>query len=106
MEIRKLQKIRGGSFTLSIPKKWVDRMKLKTGQQMFVSEEDGYLSIFPITKLSEKPSTVTLQLKELLDPEALEYNITTYYIQGADRIDIVSKEIIPAEQKRKLKLLR
>ena len=107
MEIRKLQKIKGGSFTLSLPKKWVDKKKLKSGQQMVISEEDdGSLSVYPITALSEKPLKVTLLLEELPNIKALEYNVATYYIQGADRIDIVSKSIIPAEQKRKLKLLR
>jgi len=107
LEIRKLQKIKGGSFTLSIPKKWVDKRKLKSGQQIVLSEEnDGSLSICPMSTLSERPLKVTLQLEESPDIKALEYKITTFYIQGADRIDIVSNEIIPAEQKRKLKLLR
>ncbi len=107
MEIRKLQKIRGGSFTLSRPKRWVDKRKLKSGQQMIISEEDdGSLSIYPVAALSEKPLKVTLRLDELPDIKALEYNIATYYIQGADQINIVSKKIIPADQKRRLKLLR
>ncbi len=107
LEIRKLQKIKGGSFTLSIPKKWVDQRKLKGGQQMVISEEDdGSLNIYPVTTPSEKPLRATLHLEESPDIKALEYNVATYYIQGADRIDIVSKKIIPAEQKRKLKLFR
>lgn len=107
MEIRKLQKIKGGSFTLSIPKKWIDKRKLKRGQQIVLSEEnDGSLSICPMSTLSERPLKVILQLEESPDIKALEYKIATFYIQGADRIDIVSNEIIPAEQKRKLKLLR
>ena len=74
---------------------------------MIVSEEDdGTLNIYPVTTPSEKSLKATLQLEEFPDIKALEYNVTTYYIQGADRIDIVSKKIIPAEQKRKLKLFR
>ncbi len=107
MEIRKLQKIKGGSFTLSIPRKWVDKRKLKSGRQMVVSEEDdGSLSIYPVTTPSEKPLKLILLLEEFPDIKALEYNIATFYIQGADRIDVVSKNIIPAEKKKKLKLLR
>jgi len=107
LEIRKLQKIKGGSFTLSIPKRWVDERKLKSGQQMVISEEDdGSLNIYPVTMPSEKPLRATLQLEEFPDIKALEYTVATYYIQGADRIDIISKRIIPAEQKRKLKLFR
>jgi len=107
LEIRKLQKIKGGSFTLSIPKRWVDKRKLTRGQQMVISEEDdGSLNIYPVTTPSEKPLKATLQLEEFPDIKALEYSVATYYIQGADRIDIISKRIIPAEQKRKLKFFR
>ncbi len=107
LEIRKLQKIKGGSFTLSIPKKWVDQRNLESGQQMVISEEDdGSLNIYPVTTASEKPLRATLQLEEFPDIKTLEYNVATYYIQGADRIDVISKRIIPAEQKRKLKLFR
>jgi phosphate uptake regulator len=69
-------------------------------------EDDGSLNIFPITKSLEKALKVKLQLEEFPNLKALEYNIITYYIQGADQIDIVSKQIIPAEQKKRLKLLR
>jgi len=31
LEIRKLQKIKGGSFTLSLPKEWVEKRQLKGG---------------------------------------------------------------------------
>lgn len=107
LEIRKLQKIKGGSFTLSIPKKWVDKKKLKSGQQMVISEEeDGSLNIYPATALSENSLKVTLLLEENPNLKALKYSVVTYYIQGANRIDIISKNIIPAEKKRKLKLFR
>ena len=107
LEIRKLQKIKGGSFTLSIPKRWVDQRRLESGQQMVISEEDdGSLNIYPVTTPSEEPLTALLRLEEFSDIKALEYSVATYYIQGADRIDIVSDKIIPAEQKRKLKLFR
>ena len=69
-------------------------------------EDDGSLSIYPVSEPSENPLKVTFLLEEFPNIRALEYNIITYYIQGADRIDIVSKDMIPAEQKRRLKLLR
>lgn len=107
LEIRKLQKIKGGSYTLSIPKKWAAKKGLKSGQQMVISEEDdGSLSVYPITAISKKSSKMVLLLEEFSDLKTLEYTIATYYIQGVDRIDIVSKNIIPVEEKKKLKLLR
>lgn len=107
MEIRRLQKIKGGSFTLSLPKSWVEKRKLKSGEQMTVlEEEDGSIRIFPVEAPLEKPLEVTLKLDDYPTLRALEYSIGTYYIQGSNKITILSKETIPAEHKKRLKLLR
>jgi len=107
MEIRKLQKIRGGSFTISLPKDWIEKRKLKRGEQMAVSqEEDGSLRIYPVSEPFEKTYEVTLNLEDYPDLRALEYCIGTYYIQGTNKINIVSKQMIPAEHKKRLKQLR
>ncbi|MFQ6064157.1 MAG: PhoU domain-containing protein [Candidatus Bathyarchaeia archaeon] len=107
MEIRKLQKIKGGSFTISLPKDWVERRRLKRGEQMMVRpEEDGSLKIYPVAAPSEKPYEVTLEIENYANLRALEYCIGTYYIQGSKKINVISKKIIPAEHKRRLKHLR
>jgi phosphate uptake regulator len=107
LEIRKLQKIKGGSFTLSVPKQWVEKRKLASGEQIAVhEEEDGSLRIFPVAAPFEKPFEVTLSLEDYPNLRALEYCVDTYYIQGSNRINIVSKKIISAEQKRRLKQFR
>ena len=107
MEIRKLQKIKGGSFTLSLPKQWVEARRLKSGEQMAVHEEDdGSLRIFPIGAGFEKPLEVTLSLEDFPSLRALEYCVATYYIQGSSRINIISKKVMTAEQKKRLKQLR
>jgi phosphate transport system protein len=107
LEIRKLQKIKGGSFTLSVPKQWVEKRKLTSGEQIAVhEEEDGSLRIFPVTAPFEKPFEVTLSLEDYPNLRALEYCVDTFYIQGSNQINIVSKKIISAEQKRRLKQFR
>lgn len=107
MEIRKLQKIKGGSFTLSLPKQWVQSRKLKSGEQIAVEEEeDGSLRIFPMGAAFEKPLEVTLRLEDYPSLKALEYCVATYYIQGSNRINIISQKIMSAEQKKRLKQLR
>ena len=107
MDIRKLQKIRGGSFTISLPKEWIEQRRLERGEQMAVSqEEDGSLRICPVSAPSEKTHEVTLRLEDYPTLRALEYSVATYYIQGSNRINIISKQIIPAEHKKRLKILR
>jgi len=107
LEIRKLQKIKGGSFTLSLPKQWVEKRGLKSGEQIAVSEEeDGSLRVFPMGALFEKPLEVTLSLEDYPSLRALEYCVATYYIQGSTRLNIASEKIMSAEQKKRLKQLR
>ena len=107
METRKLQKIKGGSFTLSLPKQWVEKRKLKSGEQIIVSEEDdGALRIAPMSAGFEKPFEVTLAVESFPNLQALEYCVATYYIQGSTRINITSKKVMSAEQKKRLKQLR
>lgn len=107
METRKLQKIKGGSYIVSLPKPWIEKRKLQSGEQIVMSEEeDGSLRIFPVFEVFEKPLEVTLSFEDFPSLRALEYCVDTYYIQGSSRINIVSKKIIPAEQKRLLKQFR
>jgi len=107
LETRKLQKIKGGSFTLSLPKRWVEKRKLESGEQIAVSEEDdGSLRIFPISAGFEKPFEVTLAMEDFPSLRALEYSVATYYIQGSSLINITSKKVMPAELKKRLKQLR
>lgn len=107
MEIRRLQKIKGGSFTLSLPKEWVEKKSMKSGEQLAVlEEEDGSLRIFPISSAAEKLFEVTLNFDDYPNLRALEYVVGTYYIQGSHKINITSKETISVEDKQRLKLLR
>jgi len=107
LEIRKLQKIKGGSFTLSLPKEWVEKRQLRSGDQISVSEEeDGTLQILPMAVKLQKPLEVTLSLEDFPSLRALEYCVATYYIQGTNRINITSDKIMSAEQKKRLKQLR
>ncbi len=107
MEIRRLQHIKGGSFTLSLPKEWVKKRKLKRGEEMAVfEEEDGSLRLHPIKMERKEPAEVVLALEDFPEVRALEYCVGTYYIQGSNRISITSKKMIPADVKKRLKLLR
>lgn len=107
MEIRRLQHIKGGSFTLSLPKEWVEKRKLKRGEEIAVfEEEDGSLRLYPVKMERKEPAEVVLVLEDFPEVRALEYCIGTYYIQGSNKIRIRSKKMIPADVKKRLKLLR
>jgi len=107
MEIRRLQHIKGGSFTLSLPKEWVEKRKLRRGEEIAVfEEEDGSLRLYPIRMEREEPVKVVLALEDFPEVRAIEYCVGTYYIQGSNKINITSKKMISADVKKRLKLLR
>ncbi|MDH5482248.1 MAG: hypothetical protein OEY22_05155 [Candidatus Bathyarchaeota archaeon] len=107
MEIRRLQQIKGGSFTLSLPKEWVEKRRLKRGEEIVVSkEEDGSLRLYPVKMELEERKEVVLALEDFPEVRALEYCIGTYYIQGCNKVSVVSEKMIPADVKKRLKQLR
>ena len=107
MEVRKLQQIKGGSFTISLPKAWVERRRLRRGKSIAILEDDdGSLRLYPLVKGLEEPAEVKLTLEDFPDIKSLEYCIKTYYVQGSSKISIISKEMIPADFKKRLKILR
>lgn len=107
MKVRRLQHIKGGSFTLSLPKDWIEKQKLERGDEIAVfEEEDGSLRLYPIKMERKETTEVVLALEDFPEVRALEYCIGTYYIQGSNKIRVTSKEMIPAEIKKRLKLLR
>jgi phosphate uptake regulator len=54
----------------------------------------------------ERPFEVTLAVESFPNLQTLEYCLATYYIQGSTRINIASKKVMSAEQKKRLKQLR
>lgn len=107
MDIRKLQHIKGGSFTLSLPKTWVDREKIRRGDEIAVFEdEDGSLRLYPLKAEARETAEVKLALEDFPDIKDLVYCIGTYYIQGCTRIGVTSKKMIPTDVKKRLKMLR
>ncbi len=107
MRVRRLQQIKGGSFTLSLPKEWIEKRKLTRGDEITLfEEEDGSLRLYPIRTEHEEPVEVVLALEDFPEVRALEYCIGTYYIQGINKISVTSKKMIPADMKKRLKLLR
>lgn len=107
MEIRRLQQTRGGNFTLSLPREWVEKRKMTRGEEIAVfEEEDGSLRLYPVKMEHEKPLEVVLALEDYPEVSALEYCVKTYYTQGINKISIKSKKNIPVEIKKRLKLLR
>lgn len=103
--LRRLQQIKGGSYTTSLPKDWVEQQGLKGGDLLDVHKcLDGALRLYPSSV--DNSQKITLNLEEFRRTKDLGYSIRTYYMQGCDIIYLKSKKIIPEDVKTHIRLLR
>lgn len=96
-EVRKIQLTGGSTFTLSLPKKWVEEMDLEAGEKMIVEEQGSSLLLSP-AKLEQEESAreaeVNITSDESLD--TINRKILSLYLVGYNLI-----KIKPAEERLK-----
>lgn len=91
---RKLQKTKGKTYTISLPKEWVKKMKLKRGTMLRILPENGSLSIIgPSTKIREAPRQAPILITSDSTPEIILRMIDSAYLVGYDEILIETEEI-------------
>lgn len=100
MSTRRLQKIKGGSYIISIPSDWVRKNGLDVKSELKVFETYDGLKIKPERKINDEKE---IELKDL--DEAL-YLISVYYMQGVNKIIVKSNDVINAEAKKALRELQ
>ncbi|NHI04368.1 hypothetical protein DYY67_1226 [Candidatus Nitrosotalea sp. TS] len=92
-EVRKLQLVGGSTYVLSLPKKWIDELNLKTGDPVsIVKNVNRSLSILP-TGGSKSPkiakSKTIISQKEPV--ESIQRKVIAMYLAGYQIIEIQSK---------------
>lgn len=96
MEYRRLQRSKGGSFLISIPKKWVLKNKLDAGSVLKIVEDEGGSLI-----ISTEGGELESQTSFIRGEENLEKQIRTHYLMGADIIVIdLGTKITPTIRER------
>ena len=90
---------------MTVPRWWVARHDLFKGSRLFMAEDGTSLRIAPIDVLRETRK-VRIDLDALEDTKSVKYRVWTYYMQGADEIEVHSDETIPADVKRPLREIR
>ncbi len=103
--IRILQSIKGGSYTVTIPRWWVDKHGLKKGSKLFMAEDGVSLRIAARESIQMK-KTVEIDLDSLKDMKSARYCILTYYMQGADEMIVKSRDVLSADRKKQLREMR
>jgi len=95
MELRKVQRTNSGTFFVSLPKDWAERVGLDKGMVLAVLEtSDGRLCLDPQYDAERKPLSVTIRPTPYLDRE-----IVGKYLLGYDVIRVeVKNRISPHER--------
>ncbi|MGC8948470.1 MAG: PhoU domain-containing protein [Thermoprotei archaeon] len=89
VEARKVQKLGQTSLVVTLPKKWVNNVKLKQGDLVFLTPEaDGSLKLMPkkLAKSEAEEITYIVNADLCTEPRMLERVITACYLLGYDKI--------------------
>ncbi|MBU1975040.1 MAG: AbrB/MazE/SpoVT family DNA-binding domain-containing protein [Nanoarchaeota archaeon] len=102
MHRRRIQLIAGATYSVSLPKEWVKKNRLKPKQEVQITENvDGSLLITPHASESTEWTDVTLNVDRYLD--SIEQIIFAVYYQGAENINLYSKEKMSKEIKSRIR---
>lgn len=104
-EIRKIQLTGGSTYTLSLPKKWIQKMDLNTGEGMRVEERGSYLMLSPAKlRKKEKNQEAQVEVGENDNLGAINRKILSLYLMGYNSINIESNDTrLSSAQKRSIK---
>ena len=104
MELRKIQKTRGGTFFVTLPKEWAVKNGINQGSVVSTSvTSDGHLIIDPQYNLEPVPQTVILKPSPLLSREIIGKYLLGYDIlrvEAKDRITVEQREIVKETSSR------
>ena len=100
MSVRRLQKIKGGSYIISLPADWIKKYGLDAKSELKVYEVWNGLKIKPLTTPKSERELI------LEDLDTTLYLISVYYMQGVSKIVVRSKGVMSPEIKKALKELQ
>jgi phosphate uptake regulator len=93
MESRKIQRVGYSTFSVSLPKDWVETLGLRQGDLvMLLPEKDGSLKLIPSSMVERRPVTEEYEINADLcnEPRMLERIIVGNYTLGRDAFRIIS----------------
>jgi phosphate uptake regulator len=93
MQVRKLQTTAGGTFVITVPKEWVEKLQLKKGDLVSTALDEGSLVITPTASRhtgGQQQQPRAIDVDELKDQRFLELSIIASYVRGHDVTKIFS----------------
>ncbi|MEA3201859.1 MAG: hypothetical protein QOE90_3287 [Thermoplasmata archaeon] len=100
MELRKIQLTGGSSYTVTLPKDWVDQAQMGAGDVVgFNPQADGSLAVYPHARFRAQQAKYEAELTAE-DPDASFRTIVGAYLNGYDVIVIRSKKALSPATRR------
>ncbi|MEA1994136.1 MAG: PhoU domain-containing protein [Euryarchaeota archaeon] len=96
MELRKVQVTGGGTYIISLPKKWAKRHKLGKGDSLRVEERNMGIFLSPKKEKVKKSAVMTLT-------DNVRQEITAEYMCGYDTVRVTSEKDIDHKYRKKIK---
>lgn len=90
-----MQATGGSSLTLTLPKAWINRLKLQSKDEVLVNDSGPVLTVRPASQ-TKREVTVSITIDNLPDEWVLREMIGAY-IAGADKIALRSQRITPSQ---------
>lgn len=92
-EVRRIQLTGGSTYIVSIPRRWVDRLGIKRGGLVSVTEIDDSIIIRPKgVKLEERPKRAVIMTYDNVTPEGLVRRVISAYLMGYNIIQVKNPE--------------
>ncbi len=102
MHVRKLVKAGASSHTVSLPKEWVSRNKLKKGDNLFIVETtDSELKITPNEEADEQEQKEISIPVDNKDIGTIQREVTSAYVNNYSKIHLTGKKV--NEKSKKLR---
>ncbi|MFX1293527.1 MAG: PhoU domain-containing protein [Promethearchaeota archaeon] len=100
MEMRKVQETASGSFFITLPKSWVNKVGIEKGEDLVISyDENGGLKLNPFKHQERYYNEFIIQIEDYPEASSLRRCINSSYVQGSDIIIILSKKTITIDKK-------
>ena len=102
---RKVQRVGVSTFSVSLPKHWVNHIGLKQGDLVTITEENnGDLRISANIIPDNEPSTLVINCDMIEKPKLLERLVIASYVRGFDVVKISSLNRIKGNQIEELRI--
>jgi phosphate uptake regulator len=104
-QTRRIQISGGSTYTISLPKKWIDELGVKNGDNMtIIKNANRSLTLFPGLGTEKPAKKVTLAISQKDPEETIRRRIVALYLNGYKTIQVSSKGVkIPPEHSRLIK---